>query len=630
MCGIAGICNYRNYPIENILEMNKRLSRRGPDAGNYWLREEDKVVLGHRRLSILDLSEAGAQPMCSASNRYVISYNGEIYNCRQLEKQMKAEQVGLQFRGTSDTEILLEAVETYGVCNTLQMIKGMFAFAVYDKLEKVLYLARDRMGEKPLYYGMVKGSFVFASDIAAIAAIDGFDNAINTSVLNLYFEYGYIPQPYSIYKDIWQLQPGTLLELRAPFTKWNETKYWDIIEVAQKGQANLFDGSKEEASEHLEKLLRDSIRGQMMSDVPLGAFLSGGIDSTLVVSLMQSMSQNKVRTFTVGFQESDYNEANYAKETARLLGTEHTELYVGFSDVMDVLTKLPEAYTEPFADSSQLPTMLVSKMTKEHVDVSLSGDAGDELFCGYNTYKDLEIGLKTIKSKAAFLPPNLRYAIGKGCLTLAGAHTPFLYKVGNCFTIETPEEYVRAIRKEDCRIPYISRDGKRLPCSQTAYRDGTLEGGKNNLMLMDMLQYLPDDILVKVDRAGMYYSLENRIPLLDKDIVEFAWTLPEDYKLKDGVTKKVLRNILYKYVPREMMERPKKGFSVPVRKWLMQGEMRDWAESILKDAGPIAGEFLNLKYVDSLWSDLQKKQQWHKEIWYILMFEQWLLHHKIS
>lgn len=630
MCGIAGICNYTNNPVENILAMNQMLIRRGPDAGNYWLWEKDKVVLGHRRLSILDLSEAGAQPMCSASERYEIVYNGEIYNCRMLEAQMRAEGIALHLRGTSDTEILLEAVEHYGIKKALQSIKGMFAFAIYDKLDKVLYLARDRMGEKPLYYGLVSGSFVFASDIAAIAAMDNFHNEINTEVLNLYFQYGYIPQPYSIYKNVWQLQAGAMLEIKMPFAEWKEEKYWDIKEVARQGQANIFDGSEEEATQQLEVLLRESIKGQMMSDVPLGAFLSGGIDSTLVVSLMQSMSKEKIRTFTVGFHEQGYNEAAYAKETAKHLGTEHTELYVGFSDVMDVLTKLPEAYTEPFADSSQLPTMLVSKLTKEHVTVSLSGDAGDELFCGYNTYKDLEQGLQIVQSKAGFLPESIRYAIGKGCLALSGPATPLLYKVGNCFTVTTPESYYRGMGKRDCRIPYLAKNKSILPCHQTIYEDGFLTGGKNNLMLMDMLQYLPDDILVKVDRAGMYYSLESRIPLLDRDIVEFAWTLPVEYKFQDGVTKKPLRNILYKYVPKEMMERPKKGFSVPVNKWLLDGSMREWAESILSDARPIAGEFLNLKYVDALWNEYQKTQKWDKTIWYILMLMQWLLHNRIS
>lgn len=629
MCGIAGICNYGNRPIDNIQSMNRKLLHRGPDAGDYWLSEKDRVVLGHRRLSIVELSEAGAQPMLSGSKRYVLVYNGEIYNARYVEEmlmnRLKARGEQLCLRGTSDTEILLEAIECFGIKQTLKLIKGMFAFAVYDRQDRILYLARDRMGEKPLYYGKVGDSFAFASDIAAIKALEGFHNDINTDVLNLYFMYGYIPQPYSIYKGIWQLQPGCLLEVKEPFTDWSKDCYWNIYEAAKIGQENMFEGTEQEAADRLESLLKDSVRGQMRADVPLGAFLSGGIDSTLIVSLMQSMSDKKIRTFTVGFNEESYNEAKYARETAGHLGTEHTELYVGFKDVMEVLLHISEAYSEPFADSSQIPTMLVSKLTKEHVTVSLSGDAGDELFCGYNTYKDMEPGLQIVEGKAGFLPQRLRKGIGKICGAVSNAHTPLLYKVANCFEVDSPESFYRAMRKTDCRIPYISKNRTMQSCSNSLYSDGYLDDGRHNLMLMDMLQYLPDDILVKVDRAGMFYSLENRIPLLDRDVVEFAWTLPLDYKYQAGVTKKPLRNILYKYVPQEMMERPKKGFSVPIEEWLAAGEMHEWAQSIMSDAKTMAGEILNLQYVDSLWKDFMKNHKWNPVIWYVLILEQWLL-----
>lgn len=634
MCGIAGICNYGSRPVENILAMNQALLHRGPDAGSYWLDEDSKVVLGHRRLSIVELSEAGAQPMVSHSGRYVLVYNGEIYNYKSLEeklsKKLSASGQKLRLRGTSDTEILLEAIELFGVKEALKAAKGMFAFAVYDRQEKALYLSRDRIGEKPLYYGRVGGGFVFASELASIKAMENFRNEINTEVLGLYFRYGYIPQPHTIYRGICQLSPGSILKVKAPFSEWEEESYWDISEVAAAGRQNLFAGTEEEAAQQLEKLLKDAVSGQMRADVPLGAFLSGGIDSTLIVSLMQSMSEKKVRTFTVGFHEEGYNEAAYARETARHLGTEHTELYVEFSDVMDVLPHLPEAYSEPFADSSQIPTMLVSKLTKEHVTVSLSGDAGDELFCGYNTYKDMEQGIQVVKGKAGFLPQGLRKGIGIACGALSNAHTPLLYKISNCFLVDTPESFYRAMSRTDCRIPYISRDKSKLPCSNTLYPDGFLTDARHNMMLMDMKQYLPDDILVKVDRAGMYYSLENRIPLLDRDVVEFAWTLPIDYKFKDGITKKPLRNILYRYVPREMMERPKKGFSIPINEWLAKGEMHEWAQSLMADARPIAGEFLNLKYVDGIWKDFLTKQKWYPVIWYVLMLEQWLLYQRIN
>lgn len=632
MCGIAGICNYGGRPIENIQAMNQAIIHRGPDAGSYWLDENDKIILGHRRLSIVELSEAGAQPMISASGRYVIVYNGEIYNYNDLQEILTAKLASegrqLCLRGTSDTEVLLEAIEILGIEKTLEYSKGMFAFAVYDRQEKMLYLCRDRIGEKPLYYGRVGSSFVFASDLAAIKAMESFSNGISTEVLGLYFRYGYIPQPYTIYRGIWKLPPGMLLKIKAPFSEWKEERYWDICRVAQSGQQNLFMGTEEEAAEQLEGLLKDAIKGQMRADVPLGAFLSGGIDSTLVVSLLQSMSDRKVRTFTVGFKEQGYDEAVYAKETARYLGTEHTELYVDFSDVMEVLPHLPEAYSEPFADSSQIPTMLVSKMTREHVTVSLSGDAGDELFCGYNTYKDLRQGMQVVKGKAGFLPQGLRKGIGRVCGKLSNAHTPLLAKIDSCFGIDTPESFYRAMGRSDCRIPYINKDKSNMPCSNTLYQDGFLKDAEHNLMLMDMGQYLPDDILVKVDRAGMFYSLENRIPLLDRDVVEFAWTLPIQYKFQDGITKKPLRNILYRYVPREMMERPKKGFSIPLEEWLAKGKMHEWAEDIMADARPIAKEFLNLQYVDGIWKDFLTKQKWNPVIWYLLMLEQWLLYNR--
>ena len=633
MCGIAGICNFGSKPVENILAMNQVMQRRGPDAGDYWLDENDKVVLGHRRLSIVDLTETGAQPMVSHSGRFVLVYNGEIYNAPDIRKKLEEAHLRagrkLVLRGTSDTEVLLEALEGLGVKETLRRAKGMFAFALYDRQDKRLILARDRMGEKPLYYGKAGGRFVFASDIHSIKALEGFQNEINTEVFGLYLRYGYIPQPYSVYRDIWQLPPGGLLTVSAPFADWSVDRYWDIRKEAECGQENLFDGSEEEAAAHLEKLLKEAIGGQMRADVPLGAFLSGGIDSTLVVSLMQSMSERKIRTFTVGFCEAGYNEAKYAGETARHLGTEHTELYVEFKDVMEVLPHLPEAYAEPFADSSQIPTMLVSKLTKEHVTVSLSGDAGDELFCGYNTYKDMEQGLSVVRGKAGFLPQGVRRGIGNVCGILGNAHTPLLYKVSECFRVDSPESFYRAMGRTDCRIPYIPKDRRALACSNDLYQDGYLKDGRHNLMLMDMLQYLPDDILVKVDRAGMFYSLENRIPLLDRDVVEFAWRLPLSYKFEDGITKKPLRSILYRYVPREMMERPKKGFSIPLAEWLAQGEMHEWAMSIMSDARPAVKELLNIKYVDSLWKDFLTKKKWNPVLWYVLALEQWLLYYHI-
>ena len=630
MCGIAGIVKYKDNPIKNIETMNQKIHRRGPDAGDYWLCENDRIVLGHRRLAIVDLTECGSQPMVSASGRYVMVYNGEIYNAPEIKAQMAVAFGNESYRGSSDTEILLRAIEHYGLKDTLVMCRGMFAFAVYDRQEKVLQLARDRMGEKPLYYGWVNGSFVFASDLNAIKAMEGFCNPIDERVLKGYFVNGYIPAPYSIYRNIYKLEQGSVLILKAPFEEWQAERYYDITETAVSGQGNLFDGSEKEAVDELEQLLKRSIKGQMMADVPLGAFLSGGIDSTLVVSLMQSVSDIPVRTFTIGFEEEKYNEAAYAKETAKYLGTQHTEMYVGYEDVINLLPAIPEAFGEPFADSSQLPTMLVSKMTREHVTVSLSGDAGDEFFCGYNSYKDIQSGLAIMQNKLKFVKEPIRRPLGELLLNTCASNIPVLRKAGNCFTVRTPEELYRQIIDSDIRVKKLLGDSCKnaFVTPDDTYPDGMLNGAENNLMLMNMRQYLPDDILVKVDRAGMYYSLETRIPLLDADVMRFAWTLPLSYKMQDGITKKPLRELLYRYIPKEMMDRPKKGFSVPVSIWLKEGKMREWAESVLTDASPLSGDYIDTKTVQSIWKDYIRNGNWNSMIWYILMFEQWLLNEK--
>lgn len=628
MCGIAGIIKYKDNPIENINAMNEKLHRRGPDAGDYWLCENDRVVLGHRRLAIVDLTECGSQPMVSAGERYVMVYNGEIYNALELKQQMEKAFGHVSYRGTSDTEILLRAIECYGLKETLIKCRGMFGLAVYDRQEKVLCLARDRMGEKPLYYGRVNGSFVFASDINAIRAVKGFANPIDEGVLQGYFVNGYISAPYSIYKDIYKLEQGSVLTLQEPFTGWKVEKYYDITETAINGQKNLFDGSEKEAVDELEKYLKYAIKGQMMADVPLGAFLSGGIDSTLVVSLMQSVSDIPIRTFTIGFEEEKYNEAAYAKETAKHLGTQHTEMYVGYEDVIKLLPSIPETFGEPFADSSQLPTMLVSKMTREHVTVSLSGDAGDEFFCGYNSYKDIRDSLNIMQRKLGFVKEPIREPLGSFLLNTSFSRMPLLRKVGRCFSTKTHEEAYRQIIDEDIRAKKLCQIVGRIPylTPDEQYPDGLLKGAENNLMLMNMRQYLPDDILTKVDRAGMYYSLETRIPLLDADVMEFAWSLPDHYKMREGITKKPLRELLYRYVPKEMMDRPKKGFSVPVSLWLREGKMRQWAESVLSDAALLSGDYIQTGLVNSIWKDYIENGNWSSLIWYILMFEQWLLY----
>lgn len=622
MCGIAGFCNWGDDWQKNIERMNEQMYHRGPDDCGVWSTEDHRVVFGHRRLSIVDLSSAGAQPMTSHNGRYIIAYNGEIYNCDLIKERLLREHKVTGFRGTSDTEILLESIAAYGLEDTLKLAKGMFAIALYDKQEQVLSLARDRVGEKPLYYGFVrKDKFVFASDLNSIVALDGFDNEINSDVLEDYFRYGYIAAPYSIYRDIAKLEPGKILKIKSPFNKYEISTYWSMKDVALAGQNAPFTGSYEEAVTELERLLRESIRGQMVADVPVGAFLSAGIDSSTVVALMQSQSSRKVKSFTIGMEEEKYNEAVAAGEIARHLGTEHTELYIREKDAKAVIPLLSGMFGEPFADSSQIPTYLVSKMTREHVTVSLSGDGGDELFCGYNTYTSIaRIWDKTNKIPCVIRKP------ASGILGIAGklgnAGMATRAKLLGASGIE--DMYLRSEIGEGLRIVRKERSSTKCKTVMETYPSGFLKEPQHNLMLMDLLMYHPDDILNKVDRTAMAVSLETRVPMLDRDVVEFAWTLPLSYRKKDGVTKWILRDVLYRYVPKELMERPKKGFSIPLHRWLKEPGLREWAEELLDEATLERQGFLCVGTVRKIWSDYVEKDIWRPQIWYILMFQQWL------
>lgn len=625
MCGIAGFCNFEGDQRKNIERMKDRMLHRGPDAGDTYISEDGQLVLGHRRLSIVDLSETGTQPMTSHSGRYVIAYNGEIYNYRKLAKKLLEEGKVGAFRGTSDTEVLLEAFEAYGIREAISLCKGMFAIALYDRKENCLYLLRDRIGEKPLYYGMVGKSFAFASDIGCFTVMDGFDNPINTQILDIYFTHGYIPAPYSIYENIYKLEAGTIAKITLPFVNLENVSaapYWSIRDVAKKGQAHLFTGSRKEAADELERLLKEAISEQMVADVPVGAFLSAGIDSSTVVALMQSLNQGKVKSFTIGMEEKDYNEATYAKEIARHLGTEHTELYISEADARAVVPKLSHMFGEPFADSSQIPTYLVSKMTREHVTVSLSGDGGDELFCGYTSYASVE----RIWNKMKGVP----YLIRKPCSELV-LHSPLakkpIYRIkGKLLQAKGPSDLYISSYETDPLTRRISLDTKGCNYKYSEYDPKFLPETNHNIMLMDMLMYHPDDILVKVDRTAMAVSLETRVPMLDKDVVEFAWTLPVDYLREGKIGKKVLRDVLYRYVPREMMERPKKGFSIPIEKWLLEGELRAWAESLLDKKTIEQQGILNADIVRKIWTDFTEKGEWRIQIWYILMFQDFMAH----
>lgn len=626
MCGIAGLCNWGDNWQQNIERMNEKMYHRGPDASGIWSSDEHTVVFGHRRLSIVDLTPSGSQPMESHNARYVMAYNGEIYNYKAIRERLIKENKVTAFRGTSDTEVLLEAFSAYGLPDTLNMVKGMFTIALYDKKERKLFLARDRVGEKPLYYGFVGDHrFVFASDLNSVTALDGFDNSVNTQVLDSYFRYGYIPAPYSIYENIYKLQPGKYLEIKFPFNKYDIKTYWSMQETAIYGQQHLFRGSEEEAAEELERLLKESIHGQMVADVPIGAFLSAGIDSSTIVSLMQSLSDRKIRTFTIGMWEKEFNEAEIAKEIASHLGTDHTELYITEQDAKQVIPKLSLMFGEPFADSSQIPTYLVSKMTKEHVTVALSGDGGDELFCGYSTYASIE----RIWQKTARIPAIIRKPASKAILySTKGKGGPLATRARLLGSAGVEDMYRRSAIGEGINpisedvLRELSTNGKRSECvtAMDAYFDGLLSEPLHNLMLMDMLQYHPDDILAKVDRTAMAVSLETRVPMLDKDVVEFAWSLPISYKKQGNITKKILRDILYQYVPKGLVERPKTGFAIPLHRWLKQPGLREWAESLI-DRNTIKDRaLLNPDVVWMMWEDFIERDIWRQQIWHILMF----------
>lgn len=621
MCGIAGFCNHPTNWEENIKKMNDRMFHRGPDAGGSWANADKTVVFGHRRLSIVDLSETGAQPMQSASGRYVCAFNGEIYNYKKLRDKLLEEKKVTAFRGTSDTEVLLEAFEAYGVEETIAMCKGMYAIALYDKQTGKITLVRDRIGEKPLYYGFVNGSFVFASDLGSISVLEDFHNPIDTKVLQIYFIHGYIPAPFSIYQDIYKLEAGCMLELDMPYREPKVKEYWSIRQAAKYGEEHPFKGSRQEAADELERLLKASIKDQMVADVPVGAFLSAGIDSSTVVALMQAQSSQKVKSFTIGMEDPEYNEAIYAKDIAKHLGTDHTELYINPDDAKKVIPNIAYMFGEPFADSSQIPTYLVSKLTREHVTVSLSGDGGDELFCGYVCYSSID----RIWGKMKGYP----YALRKLCSELVlnapfGKNNQILQTKAYLLGAKSAEHLYELSNAQEPLSKTIPLDKEVHPYKQNIYPYGFLKNTESQIMLMDMQMYHPDDILVKVDRAAMAVSLETRVPMLDKDVVEFAWSIPMEYKKQNGEGKLVLKDVLYKYVPKEMMDRPKKGFSIPITQWLKEPELRAWAEALIDRKTIQQQGILDPDVVWRIWNDFIEHDNWRIQIWYILMFQEWM------
>ena len=624
MCGIAGFYNNKINRAEVIKKMTDRMVHRGPDAQGHWLDEQSGWTLGHRRLSILDLSESGAQPMVSHSGRFVISYNGEIYNVKELKNKLindvAISNTSVSFRGTSDTEVLLEGIERYGIKETLKICKGMFAIAVYDREKKTLQLSRDRVGEKPLYYGRVQAEggesfFAFASDIALFKEIPGFRNEMNMDALSYYMLHSYIPAPMSIYQGINKLMPGTILTLRNPDSEPEIEQYWSMVDAAKFGQNNLFTGSEEEATQELERLLRSSISDQMIADVPLGAFLSGGIDSATIVSLMQDVSDQKIKTFTIGFDNPKYNEADYARDISNHLGTDHTEMIISEKEMQEAIPQMGYYFSEPFGDASMIPTYFVSKIARQKVTVSLSGDAGDELFCGYEGYWKCD----GFWNKINKIPMGLRYAGAAVLSPFDNISNPKLHRI------------IGTLQAQNiCQLKDVIFDRKHVGLEKVVTGSdlknqlpSILSDKVSDMELYDMLFYHPDDILVKVDRAGMAVSLENRVPMLDRDVIEFAWRIPTQYKYSDGVSKRVLRNILYKYVPQEMMERPKQGFAVPLEKWLKEGQTREWAQELIDNSQLIRAGILDDKIVRYSWDHMAENPGYTKLVWNMLMAEQW-------
>jgi asparagine synthase (glutamine-hydrolysing) len=649
MCGLAGFLTNNMANADAIANgMAMTIVHRGPDDAGVWFDDQAGIALAHRRLSILDLSSAGHQPMASRSNRYVIAFNGEIYNHLELRHelemtpQLKRDGKSISWCGHSDTETLLAAFEAWGIEATLKKTVGMFAISLWDNEEKALTLARDRMGEKPLYYGFQNNAFLFGSELKSLKAHPEFLSEIDRDVLCLYLRHCYIPAPYSIYKGIKKLLPGTYVQVRlgddANSPSLIPKPYWSMEVLVARGIDNPFIGSDEQAIKALDSQLKQSIGLQMMADVPLGAFLSGGVDSSVVVALMQSQSSRPVKTFSIGFNESGYNEADYAKAVAKHLGTDHTELYVSSAEAMAVVPLLGSMYDEPFADSSQIPTFLVSKMAKEQVTVSLSGDAGDELFGGYNRYlladkwQKIERFPLTLRKMTGYLietlspsawnevfqqltiiktfPSNMGEKLHKLAKVISGKSIQEAYfKLVS--EIDQPEQIVIGATEPET---WLTKTGmKRI-----------FNDPKQLMMCMDAMTFLPDDILVKVDRAAMVNSLETRVPFLDHRLVELASQLPMNMKIRDGKTKWILRQVLYQYVPKDLIERPKAGFGIPLGEWL-SGPLRDWAESLLDETRLGREGYFNVHYIRNLWhAHLSGKSNHQSLLWNILMFQAWL------
>lgn len=629
MCGIIGLIGQFKHKQEELEQACERLKRRGPDSRGVWLSSDQKVGLAHVRLAIQDLSEHGHQPMLSADQRYVIVFNGEIYNHFALREALGAQ--APQWRGHSDTETLLACIVAWGVEQTLRQAVGMFAFALWDQDERNLVLARDRFGEKPLYYTQQDQGLMFASELKALIPIEEFDKRINRGAVTLLMRHNYIPAPHTIFEQVYKLPPASYVQLGEEHlfgqNELPEPKtYWSAYDVAKRGSERVFSDDNK-AIDAFEQVLTEAVKGQMLADVSLGAFLSGGTDSSLIVSMMQKQSSHAVKTFAIGFEQAEYNEAPYAKAVAQHLGTEHTELYMDGNDALTVFQSLADVYSEPFADSSQLPVLVMMGLTAQHVKVALSGDAGDELFGGYKRYARAQAWWDRYHKVPAALRPAMAKAVNSlaNCLPI-GQKQEKLTQLAQVLQARNTVEFYQPFVSYWKQPEKLVLQSERL---RTCFDGKPLRNLQDTMQILDTLSYLPDDILVKVDRAAMYHSLETRVPLLDHRVFEFVWNIHPRYKQSDGQSKWLMKQLLYRYVPQHLVERPKKGFSVPLGQWL-RGPMKAWAADLLSQERLQQQGLFDARMVQTIWQQHQQGAgDWSGHLWGILMMQAWLDTYKI-
>jgi asparagine synthase (glutamine-hydrolysing) len=646
MCGISGIWSTDSLDRTNeIALMNNALKHRGPDGNGQWHDSERNIFFGHTRLSILDVSDNGMQPMLSSSSRYVMVFNGEIYNHLEIRDEISRNDIDFKWKGTSDTETILAAIDLWGPYQTCKKLLGMFAIALWDKSDQKLYLARDRVGEKPLYYFQSGSLFSFSSEPKAFSEVDGFKKNINLKSLSSFVKFSYVPDSCSIYDSVYKVQPGSIIMFSNPTAKPSLEYFWSlesvIIDNTLVRKSELIKNNYANVESETEKILSDVVSSQMISDVPIGSFLSGGIDSTLITMLMQRNSSQRVKTFSIGFKESRFNEAKYAMDIANFLDTEHTEFIVSESDVLELIPNLANVYDEPFADSSQLPTIILSMLSRKDVTVALTGDGGDEVFGGYNRHlfgpnlwRKIEAIPSPIKPIVASALSILKFieskneTVARKILSSLGLPITFIERL---FILQESIKYARSLK--DLHI--IIASAFIQPNEITQHTVSTLEKASykifqtsalehsEQMMAFDTLSYLPGDILVKVDRASMHSSLETRAPFLDARVIEHSWKLPLKYKIHNKVGKKILRNILAKHLPASLIDRPKQGFSIPIDSWL-RGELKEWAGNILLPEKTNYIGFFKSDIIEAMWKDhLNKKKNYGQQLWTIITAHLW-------